>query len=888
MGQDTPQEIPFLSILQHLLRIDPKEPVSDIIWDTAETLVHRATLMESKEDSQRLLRAPSQHKSLHRLKSMDGGLRAEYRKHSFETQTCPNCANASNAPPPPPPPLIGGGPPPPPPPGAPPPPPPPSFGGPPPPPPPPSIGGPPPPPPPGGGPPPPPPPPGMRGPPPPPPPGGGPPPPPPPGGAPPPPPGSFGPPKPPQPEMNLPQLDTPKPKNKMKTLAWNKLPVNKIFGKNNIWTKIGKSFEKEKESPIDFRDMEQLFCLVAPKAPEAEKKGESNNKQSNNKASEINLLDGKRSLNINIFLKQFRSSNEDIIEMVVTGDFHEFEPEKLRGLMKILPEQDEIEMLKSWEGDTKKLGNAERFILQLISVKNYRLRVEIMLLKAEFESNMSFLEPAIEAMLTAGEELMNNPKLQNLLYMVLVAGNFLNSGGYAGNAAGMKISSLHKLSDIRSNKPGMNLLHYVAGQVEQTQPDLLSIVDDLAVLEEASRTSIEVLNGDINKLDGQIRKISTQMKSSNTEPDVASQMDEFLPYASKELECLKNAMEDLTKIQGELAEFFCEDPKSFRLEECYKAFKQFNNNFKKAVEDNEKRREQERVSEQRRIQRETEQAKRRSGSFQGGAKDEEKEDGGDEVVMNNLMHDIKEGFIQRRLPDGGFKQQYSPMVMRKFKKSLDSQLSQTSTVSGVTTQSSRDSEEDSSLQAGQVPAPKTPYGTPKTGRRGRGGSFSGPNQQAAGDPLLLNGDLPGSPGMRRRRSRVPSEEDDKLINFLVAGGHDGSRERNISIGNIAEQQTYGSLDRGLLRRSRGRRRPELLNAEVNGDWDRSAPQPSVEDAKPEDPRTKEIKKRVESWLKESEEDVSKADEYLDKKKEKKVVRGSNFLFFLFVQIFICL
>ena len=168
------------------------------------------------------------------------------------------------------------------------------------------------------------------------------------------------------------------------------------------------------------------------------------------------------------------------------------------------------------------------------------------------------------------------------------------------------------------------------------------------------RTSIEVLNGDINKLDGQIRKISNQLKSSNTEPDVASQMDEFLPvshhqliypvgilqhettetmlmildasqatytdlfqFASKELECLKNAMEDLTKIQGELAEFFCEDPKTFKLEECYKAFLHFNNNFKKAVVDNEKRREQERSAEQRRMQRENEQAKRRSGSFQG-------------------------------------------------------------------------------------------------------------------------------------------------------------------------------------------------------------------------------------------------------------------------------
>ena len=36
----------------------------------------------------------------------------------------------------------------------------------------------------------------------------------------------------------------------MKTFAWNKLPVNKIFGKNNIWTKMAKTFEKEKSAPI--------------------------------------------------------------------------------------------------------------------------------------------------------------------------------------------------------------------------------------------------------------------------------------------------------------------------------------------------------------------------------------------------------------------------------------------------------------------------------------------------------------------------------------------------------------------------------------------------------------------------------------------------------------
>ena len=50
-----------------------------------------------------------------------------------------------------------------------------------------------------------------------------------------------------------------------------------------------------------------------------------------------------------------------------------------------------------------------------------------MLLKAEFETNKSFLEVSQQALLEAGKELMNCPKLQDLFYMVLMAGNFLNS-----------------------------------------------------------------------------------------------------------------------------------------------------------------------------------------------------------------------------------------------------------------------------------------------------------------------------------------------------------------------------------------------------------------------------------------------------------------------------
>ena len=40
---------------------------------------------------------------------------------------------------------------------------------------------------------------------------------------------------------------------------------------------------------------------------------------------------------------------------------------------------------------------------------------------------------------------MANQKLQNLLYMVLVAGNFLNSGGYAGSLLAYPHPHAHRM-----------------------------------------------------------------------------------------------------------------------------------------------------------------------------------------------------------------------------------------------------------------------------------------------------------------------------------------------------------------------------------------------------------------------------------------------------------
>ena len=53
---DTPHVTPFLTILQHLLRIEPRDPVSDTVWDATEKLVHKAVLLENKTQRERLLK----------------------------------------------------------------------------------------------------------------------------------------------------------------------------------------------------------------------------------------------------------------------------------------------------------------------------------------------------------------------------------------------------------------------------------------------------------------------------------------------------------------------------------------------------------------------------------------------------------------------------------------------------------------------------------------------------------------------------------------------------------------------------------------------------------------------------------------------------------------
>ena len=47
----------------------------------------------------------------------------------------------------------------------------------------------------------------------------------------------------------------------MRKLQWNKIPVNKVVGKKNAWTAVGKMFNGYK---VNFDQMEELFSVHVP------------------------------------------------------------------------------------------------------------------------------------------------------------------------------------------------------------------------------------------------------------------------------------------------------------------------------------------------------------------------------------------------------------------------------------------------------------------------------------------------------------------------------------------------------------------------------------------------------------------------------------------------
>jgi len=360
------------------------------------------------------------------------------------------------------------------------------------------------------------------------------------------------------------------------------------MGRRSVWT-------GSDEFRIDLASLDELF---GQKASQASAKGSKAFRIGSPQAlttctstlEKVSILQGKRSLNVGIFLRHFRSSVEEIIEDVRRGHGQRYGSEKLKELYKLLPDREEEKQLRTFQGHHTQLEQPDLFLFLLIGIPSFRLRLEAMILKADFDPALSSITNSARCLASAARELMNCAELHSILRLVLKAGNYINAGGYAGNAAGFHIVSLLKLAETKTNKPGMTLLHFVAMEAVKKDPCLLTFQHKISHVERASRLSEDVVKEDLSQLQ---KRITALQASSHAELDLQKQNKLFHQRAVGKLKEAEEEVKAMLSARQSLLDFFCENETTFKLEEACSIFHSFQMCFHRAVQENKMREQQE-------------------------------------------------------------------------------------------------------------------------------------------------------------------------------------------------------------------------------------------------------------------------------------------------------
>lgn len=430
-----------------------------------------------------------------------------------------------------------------------------------------------------------------------------------------------------------------KPGVKLKQINWNKLNANIV--NKSVWSKLN-------DVPVNAEELEQYFCAAAAKAagpatPQAAK------------PTIVNILDMRRGNNIAIGLSQIKGmSHSDIRDAIIEAKDGDkgLSADHLEMLAKFIPTKEEMDQIKAYTGDHALLGAAEKYFLVVDEIPNLGRKLPALVLKNQFAARVAKLDQDISVVKAAAEEITNSTNFLKFLEYTLANGNYLNAGTRNAQAYGFRIDDIKKLADTKASGRRISLLHYIIEQVGKKEKEVLSFPDGMPSLSKAAAAPLQTMATDLLALTNDVKSIDKELEDKDPKSIKFREVFEtFGKIAKLDVENLTKKNKEMTDALATMFTTYGDDPKKAEdgkaIEEFYKMFVGFIQQFEVAKKDLEKEREAAAKAKAK-----AERAAKAEQSKPAGKKKEEAKSGG---VLDNLFDSIKAGNFKLQRSEEGAK-----------------------------------------------------------------------------------------------------------------------------------------------------------------------------------------------------------------------------------------
>ncbi|XP_013372897.1 PREDICTED: formin-like protein 2 [Chinchilla lanigera] len=375
-----------------------------------------------------------------------------------------------------------------------------------------------------------------------------------------------------------------KTKFRMPVFNWVALKPNQING--TVFNEID---DERILEDLNVDEFEEIFKTKA-QGPAIDLSS-SKQKMTQKGSNKVTLLEANRAKNLAITLRKAGKTADEICKAIHVFDLKTLPVDFVECLMRFLPTENEVKVLRLYERERKPLENLsdeDRFMMQFSKVERLMQKMTIMAFIGNFAESVQMLTPQLHAIIAASVSIKSSQKLKKILEIILALGNYMNSSK-RGAVYGFKLQSLDLLLDTKSTDRKQTLLHYISNVVKEKYHQVSLFYNELHYVEKAAAVSLENVLLDVKEL----QRGMDLTKREYTMHDHNVLLRDFLLHSEGKLKKLQDDARIAQDAFVDVVKYFGENPKTTPPSVFFPVFVRFVKAYKQAEEENELRKKQE-------------------------------------------------------------------------------------------------------------------------------------------------------------------------------------------------------------------------------------------------------------------------------------------------------